>query len=53
MNSPKFMENHVPQLFFGRKVDLQAAIQEMLDYPGPYVLPIIPGGRTELGMIKQ
>mgnify|MGYP000977699272 CR=1 FL=1 len=47
-----------------RKADLEAAIQEMLDYPGPYVLdvatpytehvlPMIPGGMTVRDIIKE
>jgi acetolactate synthase-1/2/3 large subunit len=64
MDSPKFMENHVLQLFVSRNEDLKAAIQEMLDYPGPrvldvatpyqeHVLPMIPGGHTVKDMIKE
>ncbi len=47
-----------------RKIDLEAAIQEMIDYDGPYVLdvatpyqehvlPMIPGGHTVRDMIKE
>lgn len=47
-----------------KKSDLEAAIQEMLDYDGPYVLdvntpyqehvlPMIPGGHTVKDMIKK
>ncbi|WP_442483122.1 biosynthetic-type acetolactate synthase large subunit [Aeoliella sp. SH292] len=50
--------------FVDKKEDLEAAIQEMLDYPGPYVLdvatpyqehvlPMIPGGHTVKDMIKE
>ncbi|MCO6045256.1 biosynthetic-type acetolactate synthase large subunit [Aeoliella sp. ICT_H6.2] len=47
-----------------KKCDLEAAIQEMIDYDGPYVLdvavpyqehvlPMIPGGHTVKDMIKK
>jgi acetolactate synthase-1/2/3 large subunit len=46
------------------KSDLRSALQEMIDYPGPFVLdievpyqehvlPMIPGGMTVKDMIKE
>jgi acetolactate synthase-1/2/3 large subunit len=50
--------------YVDRKADLPAAIEEMLNYPGPYVLdvatpyqehvlPMIPGGMTVRDIIKE
>ena len=50
--------------FVSKKSDLRAALKQMIDYPGPFVLdvevpyqehvlPMIPGGMTVKDMIKE